>query len=36
MEAGALLTPLNWFVFQSCEPQKLTWVPTVVEVPEEW
>ena len=27
MDAGALLTPLNWLVFQSCEPQKFTWLP---------
>ena len=29
MEAGALLTPLNWLVFQVCEPQKFTCCPMV-------
>ena len=29
MDAGALFTSLNWLVFQSWEPQKLSWTPLV-------
>ena len=32
IDPGALFTPLNWFVFHSCDPQKFTWLPLLCEV----
>ena len=32
MDAGALFTPLNWFVIQVCAPLKFTWLPLLTVV----